>query len=151
MRSLNCLKLQLDEVWSFVAAKEKNVPSMKNPVESGISVTWVAIDAETKLLPCWWSGFATWSTPKAFVCDLASRLAHRVQITTDGLRAYVEAMEAGFAGEVDYAQLHKVYGESAARRFPYLPAQRASVAKSAASVGTRTRRTFPPASSNGRT
>lgn len=123
MRNLRCRKLQLDEVWSFVGAKEKNVATMKNPTQGAGSVwTWVAIDAETKLVPSWLVGLRDGGYAKTFVCDLAERLANRVQITTDGLKAYVEAMEAGFAGEVDYAQLHKVYGAATVDESRYSPA-----------------------------
>src|SRR6185437_13358516 len=87
MRNLQCRKLQLDEVWSFVAAKERNVAKMKCPTQGAGSVwTWVAIDAETKLIPTWLVGLRDGEYAKTFVCDLAGRLAHRVQITTDGLR-----------------------------------------------------------------
>ena len=124
MRNLRCRKLQLDEVWSFVGAKEKNVATMKNPTQGAGSVwTWVAIDAETKLVPSWLVGLRDGGYAKTFVCDLAERLANRVQITTDGLKAYVEAMEAGFAGEVDYAQLHKVYGAATVDESRYSPAE----------------------------
>lgn len=122
LRNLNCLKLQLDEVWSFVGAKEKNVPAMKNPVLGAGSVwTWVAIDAETKLIPSWLVGLRDAEYAKAFVCDLAERLAHRVQITTDGLRCYIEAMEDGFAGNVDYAMLVKHYGAATPDDSRYTP------------------------------
>jgi IS1 family transposase len=123
MRNLSCRKLQLDEVWSFVAAKEKNVSTMKNPTDGAGSIwTWSAIDAESKLVPCWLVGLRDGEHARAFVSDLASRLAHRVQITTDGLKAYLEAMEAGFGGEVDYAVLHKVYGGATVDESRYSPA-----------------------------
>ena len=139
---LPCLKLQLDEVWSFVAAKERNVPTMKKSTQGAGSVwTWVAIDAQTKLLPCWLVGLRDGEYAKTFVCDLASRLANRVQITMDGLRAYVEAMEAGFAGEVDDAPLHKKSTGPRRRTKAVTLPLRASAARSGASVGIRTRRT----------
>jgi IS1 family transposase len=124
MVNLKCRKLQLDEIWGFVYAKEKNVPDVKNPQEVMGSVwTWVAIDAETKLIPAWLVGLRDGGYAKAFVCDLASRLAHRVQITTDGLKAYIEAMEEGFGGDVDYAVLHKLYGTDPTDESRYSPAK----------------------------
>lgn len=134
MRNLNCLKLQLDEVWSFVGAKERNVGTMKKPRSGVGSVwTWVAIDAQTKLIPSWLVGLRDGEYAKTFVCDLASRLAHRVQITTDGLRAYVEAMEAGFGGNVDYAILHKVYGTTPTDDSRYSPPECVGCQKQAVS------------------
>lgn len=111
LRNLPCKRLQLDEIWAFVGAKDKNIPAERTG-EAGIGSiwTWVAIDAETKLIPSYLVGLRDAEHATAFVCDLASRLTNRVQVTTDGLKAYLEAMEAGFGGEVDYAVLHKVYG-----------------------------------------
>jgi IS1 family transposase len=122
MRNLPCKRLQLDEVWSFVYAKERNVPDVTNPQPGMGSIwTWCAIDAATKLVPSWLVGLRDGEHACAFVSDLAERLAGRVQITTDGLRAYVDAMEAGFGGEVDYAILHKVYGATVADEARYSP------------------------------
>ena len=123
MRNLNCRKLQLDEIWNFVYAKEKNVPaSMKGQVGIGSVWTWVAIDAETKLIPAWLVGLRDGEYAREFVNDLAARLANRVQITTDGLKAYLEAIEGAFGGEVDYAVLHKVYGTTPTDESRYSPA-----------------------------
>jgi len=120
MRNLPCKKLQLDEIWGFIYAKQKNVDTVKNPQAGMGSVwTWIAVDAATKIVPCWLVGLRDGDYAKAFVCDLASRLSGRVQITTDGLRAYVEAMESAFGGEVDYAILHKVYGSMPADESRY--------------------------------
>ena len=110
-RNLKCKRLQCDEIWSFVYAKEKNVPSeKKNAFGYGDVWTWTAIDAETKLVPSWMVGPRDLYAARCFTEDLASRLAGRVQITTDGLKAYVEAVEGAFGGEVDFAQLVKIYG-----------------------------------------
>ena len=123
MRNLNCRKLQLDEIWNFVYAKEKNVPaSMKGQVGIGSVWTWVAIDAESKLIPAWLVGLRDGQYAREFVNDLAARLANRVQITTDGLKAYLEAIEGAFGGEVDYAVLHKVYGTTPTDESRYSPA-----------------------------
>ena len=111
LRDLPCKRLQLDEIWAFVGAKDKNIPA-ERAGEQGIGSiwTWVAIDADTKLIPSYLVGLRDAEHATAFVGDLASRLTNRVQVTTDGLKAYVEAMELGFGGAVDYAVLHKVYG-----------------------------------------
>jgi len=111
LRNLPCKRVQLDEVWSFVYAKQKNVAAAKAaPEDAGDVWTWVAIDADTKLVPSWRIGDRSGDTALSFVDDLASRLANRVQVTTDGHRAYLEAIEGAFGGDVDYAVLHKVYG-----------------------------------------
>ncbi|MCC6547013.1 DDE-type integrase/transposase/recombinase [Candidatus Sumerlaeota bacterium] len=122
--NLTCKRLQLDEIWSFVGAKEKNASADKKAAGWGDVWTWTAIDAETKLVPCFMVGERTADCARIFVDDLASRLANRVQITTDGLRAYVEAIDRAFAGDVDYAQLIKVYGvESIEGHRKYSPAK----------------------------
>jgi IS1 family transposase len=113
LRDLPCKRLQLDEIWSFVYAKQKNVAAAKSaPDRAGDAWTWVAIDADTKLVPSWRIGDRSSETAFAFVSDLASRLRNRVQITTDGHRPYLEAIEGAFGGDVDYAMLIKVYGEA---------------------------------------
>ncbi len=124
LRNLKCKRLQLDEVWSFVYAKQKNVPLAKNaPPNAGDVWTWVAIDAETKLVPSWRVGDRSSETAIAFTDDLASRLANRVQITTDGHKAYLEAIEGSFGAAVDYAMLVKVYGPSLEGEKRYSPAE----------------------------
>lgn len=124
LRNLPRKRLRLDEVWSFVYAQERNVPPVTNPQPGmGSTWTWVAIDAETKRVPSWLVGPRDGGHACAFVTDRASRSANRVQITTDGLRAYVEATEQGFGGEVDYAILHKVYGATPTDEARYSPAE----------------------------
>src|SRR6266571_421526 len=124
LTDLNCKRLQLDEIWSFIYAKEKNVPgARKAPPHAGDVWTWVAIDAETKLVPTWRVGDRSSLTAIAFIDDLASRLANRVQITTDGHKAYLEAIEGAFGGDVDYAMLVKLYGESPDAEKRYSPAE----------------------------
>jgi len=113
MRNLPCTLLQCDEVWSFCYAKQKNAPDAKAAPEiAGDVWTWVAIDADSKLVPSWRIGDRSSETALAFVDDLAKRLANRVQITSDGHRAYLEVIEGAFGGDVDYAQLVKIYGAS---------------------------------------
>jgi IS1 family transposase len=119
LRNLNCRRLQLDEIWSFVYAKAKNVPEEKQG-EFGVGDvwTWVAIDAETKLCPSWLVASRDLCDAKVFVTDLAERLATRVQITSDGHKCYVEAVDEAFGGEVDFAQLIKLYGNEGNKANP---------------------------------
>ena len=121
-RNLTCKRLQLDEIWSFVYAKAKNVPDRKQG-QAGDVWTWVAIDADTKLVPSWRIGSRDGATACEFVADLAGRLANRVQITSDGHRPYLEAVEKAFGGEVDFAQLIKIYGETVEGQKRYSPAE----------------------------
>lgn len=113
LRNLKCKRIQCDEIWSFVYAKEKNVPAeKKGQFGYGDVWTWVAIDADTKLVPSFMVGYRDLRTATIFIDDLKSRLANRVQLTTDGHRAYLEAVEGAFGSEVDYAMLIKLYGAS---------------------------------------
>jgi IS1 family transposase len=113
MKNLPCQRLQCDEIWSFVYAKAKNVPQ-EHQGEFGFGDvwTWTAIDADTKLVPCWHVGGRDGENAWDFIANLRSRLANRVQLTTDGHKAYLEAVEGVFGAEVDYAMLTKVYGQS---------------------------------------
>ena len=114
MRNLSCKRLQCDEIWSFVAMKERSVPPwMKGTFGVGDVYTWTAIDADTKLVPCWHVGVRDVAAAQIFIHDLASRMASRVQLTTDGLRAYVTAVDGAFGASVDYAMLVKLYGQPA--------------------------------------
>jgi len=113
MRNLPCRRLQLDEIWSFVYAKNKNVPEERiGEFGVGDVWTWTAICADTKLVPSWMVGPRDGECARAFVHDLAGRLAHRVQITSDGHSAYLNAIEDAFGSEVDYAMLVKIYGHN---------------------------------------
>jgi IS1 family transposase len=124
LRDLQCKRLQLDEIWAFCYAKQRKVPFAKAaPEEAGDIWTWVAIDADTKLVPSWRVGDRSGATAIEFVCDLSKRLANGVQVTSDGHRAYLEAIEAGFGADVDYAQLIKLYGEVPHPAGRYSPAQ----------------------------
>jgi IS1 family transposase len=123
-RDLPCRRLQLDEIWAFCYAKQRNVMFAKDaPDGAGDLWTWVAIDADTKLVPSWRIGDRSGATATEFVCDLSGRLADRVQVTSEGHRAYLEAVEAGFGADVDYAQLIKLYGEVPHPAGRYSPAQ----------------------------
>ncbi len=123
-RNLPCKRIQLDEIWSFVYTKQRNIMLAKAAPETAGDVwTWVAICADTKLVPSWRIGDRSGATAIEFVCDLSRRLANRVQVTSDGHRAYLEAVEAGFGADVDYAQLIKLYGEVPHSAGRYSPAQ----------------------------
>jgi IS1 family transposase len=112
-RNLKCKRIQCDEIWQFVYAKEKNVPAKKKGgFGYGDVWTWVGMDADTKLVPSFMVGNRDAQSAKIFIDDLRSRLANRVQLTTDGLRVYLEAVEGAFGADVDYAQLVKIYGAS---------------------------------------
>lgn len=122
-RNLPCKRLQADEIWSFCHAKAKNVPEAKRgTLGYGDVWTWTAIDAETKLVPCWHIGRRDARAAYEFITDLAGRLAHRVQLTTDGHRPYLEAVEAAFGSQIDYAMLVKIYGKPQ-EEIRYSPAQ----------------------------
>lgn len=109
--NLPCKCLELDEIWAFVHAKKKNVPASKRGVFGyGDVWTFTAIDAATKLIPSYMVGLRDLGTATEFCQDLASRLAGRVQITSDGLNVYVTAILDAFQGDVDYAILQKIYG-----------------------------------------
>jgi IS1 family transposase len=123
MRNLPCEKIQCDEIWSFVYAKEKNVTTdIAEKQVAGSVWTWTAIDADTKLIPCWLIGKRDAGCATEFMQDLAGRLANRVQLTTDGLKVYMNAVIDAFAGEIDYAILHKVYGADRPDAARYSPA-----------------------------
>lgn len=113
MRNLTCKRVECDEVWSFVGMKQKNVPEeLQGTFGLGDVYTWTAIDAETKLIPCWHVGTRDAESANDFISDLASRLTSRIQLTTDGHKAYLEAIEGAFGADVDFSQLIKIYGAS---------------------------------------
>ncbi len=113
MQNLKLGRIQVDEIWSFVYSKEKNIPASKRG-ELGVGDVWTftAIDADTKLVPCWLVGQRDAGHAFEFIDGLRQRLANRVQLTTDGHKMYLEAVEGAFGSEVDYAMLVKVYGAS---------------------------------------
>ena len=125
LRNLTCRRVQLDELWGFNYCKEKNVTNeIASKVPGAADVwLWVAIDAETKLVPCWRLGDRNAGTALEFVHDLADRLSNRVQLTSDGHRAYLTAVESAFGSDVDYAMLVKLYGNDAEKEVRYSPAQ----------------------------
>jgi IS1 family transposase len=109
LRNLSCQRVQCDEIWSFVYAKQKNVPEEKKD-QAGDIWTWVAIDSDTKLVPCWHVGNRTLEHAELFIEDLASRLANRVQLSTDGHQPYLSAIDDSFGNNIDYGRLIKIYG-----------------------------------------
>jgi IS1 family transposase len=108
-------KVQCDEIWSFVGAKQKNVATAKGDPEGDVW-TWTAIDADTKLIVSYFVGDRSGQSAIALMDDLRDRLANRVQLTTDGHKAYLEAVEGAFGGDVDYAQLIKMYGPTGIKK-----------------------------------
>lgn len=111
LRVLPCKRVQVDEIWAFSYAKDKNVPEKLQGKQGVGSVwTWVGIDADSKISASWLVGSRDSVDAIVFVTDLAGRLANRVQLTSDGHKAYLDAVESAFGDGVDYAQLVKIYG-----------------------------------------
>ncbi len=123
-------RIQCDEIWSFCHAKQKNVAGAKAAPEGAGDVwTWTALDADTKLIVSYFVGDRSGESAIALMDDLQGRLANRVQITTDGHKAYVEAIEGTFGGDVDYAQLVKLYGPTITAPGRYSPAECTGIKK----------------------
>jgi IS1 family transposase len=121
--NLPCKRVEVDELWSFVGSKEKNVPAAKkNTGEMGDVWTWVALDAETKLVAAWYIGDRDAEAAMFFMDNLAKRLANRVQLTSDGHNAYLGAVDTAFP-EIDYAMLVKIYGATRTAPGRYSPAE----------------------------
>ena len=116
MVNLPCRRIQCHGIWAFIYSKKKNVPEeFEGQLGFGDVWTWVAICADTKLVPCWHVGARDAGHAFEFMADLYPRLRHRVQLTTDGHKAYLEAVEENFGADVDYAQLIKLYGHPPGR------------------------------------
>jgi len=109
MQNLPCKHLQLDEIWCYVGKKQRHVKDTDDLSKVGDFYTWVALDSDTKLVPSYKVGKRDGETGQAFVDDLADKLANRVQISSDGLNIYVDAIEQSFGADVDYAQIVKFY------------------------------------------
>jgi IS1 family transposase len=123
MRNLPCKRIQADEIWSFVYSKAKNVPEEKRgQFGYGDVWTWTAIDADTKIVPCWYVGTRSAQAAERFMRDLASRLANRIQLSTDGLHVYVNAVDEAFDRDIDYGMIVKQYGNSPESEKRYSPA-----------------------------
>jgi len=132
LRNLPCKRIQCDEIWSFCYAKEKNVPAdLRGKFGYGDVWTWTALCADTKIVPCWRVGGRDAWNAQNFMHNLASRLANRVQLTTDGHRAYLTAVEVAFGTQIDYAMLVKLYGNE-----PHGPETRYSPAQCIGAIAT---------------
>jgi IS1 family transposase len=122
--NLPCKRIQCDEIWSFVGAKQKNVTrKMAERQICGDTWTWVAMDADSKLVCSWLVGKRDAGCATEFLQDLSGRLANRVQLTTDGLKIYLNAIIDAFANDIDYAILHKLYGTDRKTEARYSPAK----------------------------
>ena len=124
VRGVKAKRIQCDEVWAFCYAKQKNVATAKAaPAEAGDLWTWTALDADTKLIVSWIVGGRDAGYAHEFMQDVAARLANRVQLTTDGLKSYLDAVEGAFGADIDYAQLVKLYGNAPHPPGRYSPAE----------------------------
>ena len=122
LRGLTCRKVQCDEIWAFCNAKAANVPAEhKGEFGFGDIWTWVALDADTKLVPTWLVGDRSTADATVFIQDLADRIVNRIQLTTDGHRPYLETVEGAFGSEIDYAMLIKLYGADPSAEHRYSP------------------------------
>jgi len=122
LRNLQARKIQCDEIWSFCYAKQDNLPAKKRgKFGYGDVWTYVAIDADTKLVPCWLVGLRTARYANEFLADLKRRLVNRVQLTTDGHRKYLDAVDDVFGDNIDYAMLVKLYGSDPEGEKRYSP------------------------------
>jgi IS1 family transposase len=120
LRNLPCKRLQADEIWSFVGGK--NLSTEKKEQGLGSIWTWTVICADTKLIPTWMIGSRDAQSAYEFMQDVAARLRNRVQLTTDGHKPYLEAVEAAFGMDIDYAMLQKIYGAEPGSETRYSPA-----------------------------
>ncbi len=121
LNDLPCKKVQVDEIWSFVYSKQKNT-SYEDAGQKGDVWTWTALCADTKLIPSWRVGGRDVGIAEEFMKDLASRMAGRIQLTSDGYKVYENAVEKAFGDNVDYAMLHKIYGDTVEGQKRYSPA-----------------------------
>lgn len=130
VRNLTTKRVQCDEIWSFIYGKDNNLPeSLRGKYGVGSIWTWVALDSESKLVISWLVGNRDAEYASIFMFDVASRLKNRVQLTTDGLRAYLEAVEGAFGADIDYAQLVKMYGKSLESDHRYSPPEVVGIEK----------------------
>lgn len=124
LRNLTCQRIQCDEIWAFCYAKEKNVPiDKKGRFGYGDVWTWTALDADTKLMVSWLVADRSTTAATEFISDLSERLSNKVQLTTDGNRMYLNAVDNAFGGEIDYAMLVKLYGSDPEGEKRYSPAK----------------------------
>ena len=109
MRNLPCKNIQVDEIWGYVGKKQRHLTRSDDPFQTGDMWTYVALDSDTKLIPAYRVGKRNAENTRAFISDLSSRLANRVQLSSDALALYVEATERAFGTNVDYGQIVKVF------------------------------------------
>lgn len=122
VRNVTSRRVQCDEIWSFIYAKDKNLPkNLQGKYGVGSVWTWVALDAESKFVISWLVGNRDEDYARIFMRDVASRLKNHVQLTTDGLKAYLDAVEENFGADIDFAQLVKMYGKSLDEEHRYSP------------------------------
>jgi IS1 family transposase len=130
VRGVKAKRVQCDEIWAFCYAKQRNVETAKAaPAESGDIWTWTALDADSKLIVSYLVGGRDAGYATEFMQDVAARLANRVQLTTDGLKAYLDAVEGAFGADIDYAQLVKLYGDTPGPKGRYSPAECTGIRK----------------------
>ena len=123
IRKIRARRVQCDEIWSFIGSKEKNTSIEKKAHGWGDCWTWTALDADTKLMISFRLGDRSLGTAYDFMHDVADRMANRIQLTTDGYKVYIEAVESAFGLEIDYAMLHKVYRSNPEGQARYSPAK----------------------------
>jgi IS1 family transposase len=130
VRDVASKRIQADEIWSFCYAKQKNVVTAKAaPEDAGDVWTWTALDADTKLIVSYLVGGRDAGYAHEFMQDVAARLTNRVQLTTDGLKSYLQAVEGAFGADIDYAQLVKLYGDAPGPAGRYSPAECTGIKK----------------------
>ena len=131
VRNVKAKRIQCDEIWSFCYAKKRNVETAKAAPEGAGDVwTWTALDPDSKLIVSYLVASRDAPSANVFMQDVADRLVNRVQLTTDNLRAYLDAVEDAFGGDIDYAKLVKLYGDSPEPKGRYSPAQCTGTRKS---------------------
>lgn len=118
LRNLPCRRVEVDEIWAFVGAKEKNATADQKAEGWGDIWTWTAFCPDTKLIASWYVGDRSATSAHYFISDMATRLSHRIQLTSDGHKPYLQAVEDAFGGEIDYAMLIKQYGNEGGREAP---------------------------------
>ncbi len=130
VRNVPSKRVQCDEIWSFIYSKDKNIPeNLQGKYGIGSIWTWVGLDADSKLAISWLVGNRDASYARTFIQDVKDRLRNRVQLTTDGLKAYLDAVEESFGADIDYAQLVKLYGKSLEGEHRYSPAECTGIEK----------------------
>jgi IS1 family transposase len=121
MRELSCRRIEVDEIWAYVAKKQRHLMPLDDPRRVGDQYTFVALDPETKIVPAYRVGKRDLPTATAFITDLSERLANRIQLSSDALAAYVEATEQAFGADIDYGQVVKFYEAEPVARGRYSP------------------------------